>query len=90
MKQDITLLIFGIFIGAIGTLIIIFISLLPSANATEVKQPMKPCLVCLKTYQACTKKVNQSIKPDEDAVLECEDKYYACFFKHTCQNEGQR
>lgn len=59
-------------------------------HAAEVKQQVRSCLACLKTYQACAKKVNQSVKPDEDAVLECEDKYYACFFKHTCQTEGQR
>ncbi len=52
--------------------------------------PIKPCLVCLKAYQACTKKVNQSPKPDEDATMECEDVYYQCFYKFTCQNEGSK
>lgn len=78
----------------VGFIFVVIMALVESRSHGDVfVRPAKPknnCAQCLKTYQACNKKVNQSAKPDEDAIQECEDKYYDCFYQYRCHNEGNK
>lgn len=67
------------------------VSLCHKINADEANPALiQPCMVCSKTYRACRSEVLTESKEDEDVARECEDKYYACFYKHMCMSEGSR
>jgi len=72
-------------------IVIFSVSLCSHLNADESNPSLvKPCMVCAKVYRACRSKVLTESKEDEDVVQECEDKYYACFYQHSCMLEGSR
>lgn len=60
-----------------------------TSRADQPKDPAKPCLKCREVYKKCLIKVIESNQDDEDARMQCDDAYYACFYKNKCQAGGR-